>query len=40
MKDLCEYKLIFGLVKGWDIEFAGHRRPNVIADENNICLWL
>ena len=43
MKDFFEYvltSLIFGLVKDWDITFAGHIIPKVIADEINNCLWL
>ena len=33
MKDLFEYKLtslIFGLLNGWDITFAGYLMPTVI----------
>ena len=42
MKDLFEYKLtplIFGLLKGWDITFAGHVMPNVINEASRNNFW-
>ena len=42
MKDLFEYKLtslIFGLLKGWDITFAGHVIPTVINEANSNNFW-
>ena len=45
MKDLFEYKstpLIFGLLNGWDMTFAGNVMPNVINDEiiNSLRMYL
>ena len=43
MNDLFEYiftSLIFGLVNGRDITFAGHTIPKVMAEENNNRLWM
>ena len=43
MKDLFEYKLtalIFGLLKGWDITFAGHVMPTVINEASSNSFWM
>ena len=45
MKDLFEYKLSslnFGLIKGWDTTFNGHKISIVIAEENKnlFFLWI
>jgi hypothetical protein len=42
MKDVFEYKLtslIFGLLKGWDITFAGHVLPIVINEATIKSFW-
>ena len=42
MKDLFEYKftsLIFGLLNGWDITFAGHVTPTVINEATSNSFW-
>ena len=43
MKDLFEYKLtalIFGLLKGWDITFAGYVMPTVINEASSNSFWM
>ena len=42
MKDVFEYKLtsfIFGLLRGWDITFAGHVLPIVINEARSNSFW-
>ena len=43
MKDLFEYKLtslIFGLLNGWDITFAGYVMPTVINEAISNSFWM
>ena len=43
MKDLFEYKLtslIFGLLNGWDISFAGYVMPNAINEASRNSFWM
>ena len=43
MKDLFEYKLtslIFGLLNGWDITFAGYKMPPVINEPSSNSFWM
>jgi len=43
MKDLFENKLtslIFGLLNGWDITFAGYVMPTVINETNSNSFWM
>ena len=43
MKDLFEYKftsLIFGLLNGWDITFAGYLIPTVISEVTSNIFWM
>ena len=43
IKDLFEYKLtslIFGLLNGWDIIFAGYLMPTVINETISNSFWM
>ncbi len=43
MKDFFEFiltSLIFGLLNGWDISFAGYVMPNVINEASRNSFWM